>query len=100
VPFSYADRPFRKTVAAEAERFARLMRTVPAGKDHPNHPAIRPMARAFKSLNKALKKRDDRGYVSLASQKRMGQEFVKIGKALQATKPRASGRTKRRATRR
>jgi hypothetical protein len=73
------------------------MRTIPAGKDYPNHPAIRPMARAFKSLNKALKKRDERGYVSLANQKRMGQEFVNIGDALLG---RASGRTKRRATKR
>lgn len=76
------------------------MRTVPAGKEYPNHPAIRPMARAFKNLNRALKKRDGHGYVSLAGQMRMGQEFVKIGRALQTTKRRAPGRTKRRATRR
>lgn len=75
------------------------MRTVPAGKAYPNHPAIRPMARAFKSLNKALKKRDDRGYVRLADQERMGQEFVKIGRAL-LQKRRASRRTGPRATKR
>lgn len=71
-------------MSKEAEKFARLLRTVPVVKEWPNHPAVRPMLRSFRNVNKALATRDARGYVTAAQQARMGREFQKLGAALQS----------------
>lgn len=83
MPFSVPDGPHAMNVSKEAAKFARLFRTVPVVGGAPNHPAVRPMLRSFRNINRALATRDANGYVSLAQQARMGREFAKIGAALQ-----------------
>lgn len=84
MPFSLADRPVARAVSKEAEKFARLLGTVPIVREWPDHPAVRPMLRSFRNINKALATRDARGYVTTAQQARMGREFQKLGAALQS----------------
>jgi len=100
VPFSPADRPFARGISREAERFATLFRAVPIVKEWPDHPAVRPMLRAFRNINKALSSRDRRGYVSSAQQRRMGREFARIGAALQGRAAARRKTTRKRTTRR
>jgi len=76
------DRAVARSVSREATKFARLLVKVPVVKGAPNHPAVRPMLRSFRNINRALASRDKRGWVSLAQQARMGKEFQNIGAAL------------------
>jgi len=82
VPFSRRDRQVAAGVSREAQKFARLFRRIPVADDAPDHPAVRPMLRSFRNINRAIATRDSKGWVSLAQQARIGREFQKIGAAL------------------
>ena len=96
VPFSVADRPVARSLTREAAKFGRLFGTIPVVKGAPNHPAVRPMLRSFKNINRAVSKRDSKGYVSLAQQARIAREFHKIGAALLIWPKKKAAKKKRR----
>ncbi len=98
MPIFGKDVPTLSQVVKETERFGALLKKVPVVYGaRSSHPAVRPMLRSFRSINRALASRDRRGYVSVAQQARIGREFKKIGAAFQD--PRIA-RLKLKATRR
>ena len=96
VPLCRADARIAANVARAATEFGRLMRSIPVEEDAPVHSEVARMLRAFQALNRALAKRDARGYVTLASQARMGHEFQKLGAALLVAPTRARKKKPRR----
>jgi hypothetical protein len=82
VPFSVPDGRELPKVTKEVRTFARLLGTVPVVRGQKNHPAIRPMLRSFRNINRAMAKRDAKGWVRLSDQARVAREFNKIADAM------------------
>lgn len=95
MPIHFAQRPALRQTARQVERFADLLRKVPVARDVPPHPAIGPMLRSFRKINRAMATRDKIGYVSVAQQTSIGEEFRKIGDAFLIWPKKARKRTRR-----
>ena len=82
MPFFFRERKLKTDLAREAERFARLVRTIPVTRDAPSHPEVREMIASFKRINTHLAARNKEGEVTLAQKVRIGREFQRMGAAL------------------
>ena len=101
MPFLLRDAGDAKKLAREAEKFAKLVRTIPKSKDAAPHPEIKATYTSFKRINKLLATRNAEGEVTVARRFRIGREFQRMGAALRARparKPTARKRTARKRT--
>ena len=87
MPFFLMERRLRTDLAKEAERFAKLVRTIPVTKDAPLHPEVREMVAIFKRINGHLAARNKMGEVTLSRKVRIGREFQLMGTALRKRRP-------------
>lgn len=84
MPFIGRDARHAKGLAREAEKFAKLLRTIPVSKDAASHPEIKAALASFKRINKQLATRNAKGEVTVARRFRIGREFQRMGAALRS----------------
>jgi hypothetical protein len=84
MPFFFRDAGHAKALAREAEKFARLIRTIPVSRDAPAHPEVKVALDGFKRINKHLATRNAKGEVTVARRFRIGREFQRMGSALRS----------------
>ena len=82
MPFFSKDAKEARGLAREAEKFARLLRTIPVSKTAPPHPEIKAAHASFKRINTHLATRNAKGEVTVGRKFRIGREFQRIGTAL------------------